>query len=83
MDPDPNAFSEEACLMDDWQACEDWVDDHGKPNLVFNSNQFGKSQVQVTYNPPPVYYVKFVEFVKFNLWNLMAYGMIDFDCGAL
>lgn len=34
-------------LMDDWKACDDWVDDFGKPNLVFFSNHFGKSQVQV------------------------------------
>ncbi|KAL2936120.1 JmjC domain-containing protein 4 [Bienertia sinuspersici] len=34
-------------LMDDWKACKDWVDDHGKPNLKFFSTQFGKSQVQV------------------------------------
>ncbi|XP_021733579.1 jmjC domain-containing protein 4-like [Chenopodium quinoa] len=34
-------------LMDDWKACEDWVDDYGKPNLGFFSNQFGNSQVQI------------------------------------
>ncbi|XP_048500035.1 arginine-specific demethylase JMJ20 isoform X3 [Beta vulgaris subsp. vulgaris] len=34
-------------LMDDWKACEDWVDDYGKPNFDFFSAHFGKSQVQV------------------------------------
>ncbi|CAO2826404.1 unnamed protein product [Amaranthus hypochondriacus] len=34
-------------LMDDWQACKDWVSDDGEPNLAFFSTNFGKSQVQV------------------------------------
>lgn len=34
-------------LMDDWQACEDWVTHDGKPNLHFFSTHFAKSKVQV------------------------------------
>ncbi|KAI3765856.1 hypothetical protein L2E82_15902 [Cichorium intybus] len=34
-------------LMDDWEACRDWVFDDGKPNLQFISSTFGNSKVQV------------------------------------
>ncbi|GLT83812.1 hypothetical protein SLE2022_020820 [Rubroshorea leprosula] len=34
-------------LMDDWQACKDWVTHDGKPNLHFFSTHFAKSKVEV------------------------------------
>ncbi|XVE57180.1 hypothetical protein DITRI_Ditri04bG0071200 [Diplodiscus trichospermus] len=34
-------------LMDDWNACKDWVSSNGQPDLHFFSTHFGKSTVQV------------------------------------